>query len=55
MFGVILVAKHDAKKEAKIGTYLEVKHGEKWDAKVIEKMDAILDDNMVLLRMQIWR
>ena len=40
--------------EAKIGTYLEVKHGAKWDAKVVEKMDAILDANMVLLRMKIW-
>ena len=37
--------------EAKIGTYLEVKHGTKWDAKVVAKMDV----NMVLLRMQIWR
>ena len=26
----------------------------KWDAKVVEKMDAIFDANMVLLRMQIW-
>ena len=49
--------------EAKIGTYLELKHGGKWDAKVVEKMDAILDANldadldakMVLLRMQLWR
>ena len=45
--------------EAKVGTYLEVKHGAKWDAKVVEKMDAIvdamLDSKMVLLRMQIWR
>ena len=40
--------------EAKIGTYLEVKYGAKWDAKVIEKMDANLDANMVLLRIQIW-
>ena len=63
IFGIILVAKHDAKKEAKIdanleakiGTYLEVKHGAKWDVKVVEKMDANLDANMVLLRMQIWR
>ena len=63
IFGVILVAKHDAKKEekiganleVKIGTYLEVKHGTKWDAKVVAKMDEILDTNMVLLRMQIWR
>ena len=46
IFGVILVAKHDAKREAKIGanlegkidTYLEVKHGAKWNAKVVEKM-----------------
>ena len=61
IFGVILVAKHDAKKEeknganleAKIGTYLEVKHGAKWDAKVVEKLDGILDGNVVLLRMQI--
>ena len=54
-----MVAKHDAKKEAKIGTYLEVKHGAKWDAKVVAKIDTILDAtldaNMVLLRMQIWR
>ena len=62
IFGIILVAKRDATKEAKIvgileakiGTYLEVKHGAKWDGKVVEKLDAILDDNMVLLRMQIW-
>ena len=60
---VILVAKHDAKKEEKIGenleatidTCLEVKHGAKWDAKVVAKMDDNLDANMVLLRMQIWR
>ena len=44
----------DANLEAKIGTYLEVKHGAKWDTKVVEKMDAILDANMVLLRTQIW-
>ena len=57
-----MVEKHDVKKEknganleAKIDTYLEVKHGAKWDAKVVEKMDAILDANMVLLGMQIWR
>ena len=57
-----MVAKHDAKiganLEVKMDTYLEVKHGAKWDAKVVEKMDAILDANldanMVLLRMQIW-
>ena len=57
-----MVAKHDAKKEEKIGanleakidTYFEVKHGAKWDAKVVAKIDAILDANMVLLRMQIW-
>ena len=62
IFVVILVAKCDAKKEEKIGanlevkidTYLEVKHGAKWDAKAVEKMDAILDANMVLLRMKIW-
>ena len=24
-------------------TYLEVKHGAKWDVKVVAKMDAILD------------
>ena len=60
-----MVAKHNAKKEAKIGanlevkidTYLEVKHGAKWNAKVAEKGDTILDANldarMVLLRMQI--
>ena len=41
--------------EAKIGTYLEVKHGAKWDTKVVEKMDAILDSNMVLLRTRIWQ
>ena len=44
--------------KAKIDTYLEVKHCEKWDAKVVAKMDEILnanlDANMVLLRMQIW-
>ena len=39
--------------EATIGPCLEVKHGAKWDAKVVEKMDAILDGNMVLLRMKI--
>ena len=61
-----MVAKHDAKKEAKIGanleakidTYLEVKHGAKWDAKVVAKMDVILDANldanMALLMMKIW-
>ena len=27
---------------------LEVKRGAKWDAKVVAKMDAILDANMVL-------
>ena len=32
-------------KLVKIGTYLEVKHGAKWDAKVVEKMDATLDFN----------
>ena len=45
-----MVEKHDAKNEAKVGanleeeidTYLEVKHGEKWDAKVVGKMDAII-------------
>ena len=47
-------AKSGANLEAKIGTYLEIKHGAKWDAKVVEKMGAILDANMVLLRMQIW-
>ena len=36
--------------EAKIGTYLEVKHGAKWYA----ILDANLDANMVLLKMQIW-
>ena len=44
-YGIILVPKHDAKKEARIGanleaksgTYLEVKHGAKWDAKVVAK------------------
>ena len=66
IFGIILVAKDDEKKEEtihanlelKIDTYWEVKHGAKWDAKVVEKMDAILDAsldaNMALLRMQIW-
>ena len=53
-----MVAKHNAKKEAKIGANLEVKHGAEWDDKVVEKMDAILDANldanMVILRMQIW-
>ena len=37
---------------------MEVKHGEKWNAKVVAKMDAILDANldanMVLLRLQKW-
>ena len=59
----MVVAKHVARKEAKIGanleakigTYLKVKHGKKWDAKVVAKLDPILDVNMVLLRMQIWR
>ena len=32
--------------EAKIGTYLKVKHCAKWDAKVVEQMDAILDVNL---------
>ena len=58
-----MVEKNDPKKEAKIGanleakigTYLEVKHGAKWDAKVVAKIDTILDANMVILRMQIWR
>ena len=54
IFGIILVAKHDANLEAEIGTYLEVKYGAKSDAKVVAKMDAILGANMVLLRMQIW-
>ena len=53
-----MLEKHDAKKEAKIGanleakidTYLEVKHSEKYD-KVVAKMDTIFDANMVLLRM----
>ena len=44
--------------EAKIDTYLEIKHGAKWDAKVVAKIDAILDvdldANMLILRMQIW-
>ena len=54
-----MVAKHNAKKEVKIGENLEVKigtyleDGAKWDAKVVTKMDATLDANMVLLRMQI--
>ena len=39
--------------EVKIATYLEVKHGAKWDDKVVEKMDTNLVANMVLLRMQI--
>ena len=30
---------------------LEVKCGAKWDAKVVEKMDVILDANMVLTGM----
>ena len=59
----MVVAKHDAKKEAKIGanleakigTYLEVKHGAKWDTKVVAQMDEILDvnldANMVLTKM----
>ena len=41
--------------EAKIGTYLEVKCGAKWDPKVVALMDAILDvyldANMVLTGM----
>ena len=41
--------------EAKIGTYLKVKRDAKWDAKVVAKMDAILnvnlDANMVLMGM----
>ena len=37
----------------KLAQSLEVKHGEKWDAKVVGKMDPMLDANMVLLRMQI--
>ena len=49
-----MVAKHDAKQEEKIGanlevnidTYLEVKRGAKWNAKVVAQMDAILDTNM---------
>ena len=47
--------KDDANLEAKIGTHLEVKHGEKWDTKVVARMDAILGANMVLLRTQLWR
>ena len=35
----------------KIDTYLEVKHGAKWDVKEVAKMDAILDANMVLTGM----
>ena len=57
-----MVAKHDAKKEAKIGanleakigTYSKVKHGAKWDDKVVTKMDAIVNANMRLLMMKIW-
>ena len=49
-----MVEKNDAKKEAKIGAYLELKHGAKWDAKVVTQMDALLDANldanMALLR-----
>ena len=30
---------------------MALKRGAKWDAKVVEKMDAILDENMVLMRM----
>ena len=41
--------------KAKIDTYLEVKRGAKWDAKVVAQMDAILDvnldANMVLMGM----
>ena len=52
--GSILVAKHDVKKEAKIGeileakigTYLEVISGAKWDAKVVAHMDANFNANM---------
>ena len=50
----MVVAKHDAKKEtkvganleAKLGTYLEVKRGAKWDVKVVAQMDSILDANL---------
>ena len=58
----MVVAKHHAKKEAKIGanleakigTYLEVKHGAKWDAEVVAQnaiLDVNLDANMVLTGM----
>ena len=47
--------KTGANLDAKIGTYLEVKHCAKWDAKVVAEMDAILDANMILLRIQLWR
>ena len=41
----VLVANSGANLEEKIGTYLEVKHGAKWDAKVVAQMDAIFDAN----------
>ena len=58
--GIKKDATHGANDEAKHGidAKVVVKHGAKWDAKVVEKMDVILDSNldanMVLLRMQIW-
>ena len=39
--------------EEKIGTYLEVKHGAKWDAKVVAQMDAI--SNVNLAENMVWR
>ena len=50
----MVVPKHDAKQEEKIGanlevnidTYLQVKRGAKWDAKVVAQMDAIWDVNL---------
>ena len=38
--------KNGANLEAKIGVYLEVKHGAKSYAKVVTHMDAILDANL---------
>ena len=43
--------KQDVIQEAKLDVILDVTRGEKWDAKVVAKMDVILDANMVLTRM----
>ena len=39
-------AKNRPNLEVKIGIYLEVKHGAKWDAKVVKQMDVVLDANL---------